>query len=175
MLVLCRFGTEHEKLGYNLADNTRIGYDKIRTLLEGLCDRFGWEPVMEGEYIIGAELDGQNVSLEPGGQFELSGAPLDTLHKTCAEVANHLYQVLHHLPLKCSLPTKPLNLLRQNAPPSSCWNNVQVKTIAAEIGVGFLTLGFDPKTHLEDVPIMPKERYRQAKTVLLSLPSRRSN
>ena len=89
----CRFGTEHEKLGYNLADNTRLGYEKIRGLLEGLCERFGWEPVMEGEYIIGAELDGQNVSLEPGGQFELSGAPLDTLHKTCAEVANHLYQV----------------------------------------------------------------------------------
>ena len=90
----CRFGTEHEKLGYNLADNTRLGYEKIRALLEGLCERFGWEPVMEGEYIIGAELDGQNVSLEPGGQFELSGAPLDTLHKTCAEVANHLYQVM---------------------------------------------------------------------------------
>ena len=89
----CRFGTEHEKLGYNLADNTRLGYEKIKVLLEGLCERFGWEPVMEGEYIIGAELDGANVSLEPGGQFELSGAPLDTLHKTCAEVANHLYQV----------------------------------------------------------------------------------
>lgn len=103
--MLCRFGTEHEKLGYNLADSTRVGYEKIRTLLEGLCDRFGWEPVMEGEYIIGAELDGQNVSLEPGGQFELSGAPLDTLHKTCAEVANHLYQVVHHLPITGSLTT----------------------------------------------------------------------
>lgn len=101
----CRFGTEHEKLGYNLADNTRLGYEKIRGLLEGLCERFGWEPVMEGEYIIGAELDGQNVSLEPGGQFELSGAPLDTLHKTCAEVANHLYQVVGELPdLHCCHP-----------------------------------------------------------------------
>ena len=96
---MCRFGTEHEKLGYNLADNTRLGYEKIRIILEGLCERFGWEPVMEGEYIIGAELDGQNVSLEPGGQFELSGAPLDTLHKTCAEVANHLYQVPGRLPV----------------------------------------------------------------------------
>ena len=45
-----------------------------------------------------------------------------------------------------------------------------MKTIAAEIGVGFLTLGFDPKTHLEDVPIMPKERYRQVKTMLLFFP-----
>lgn len=48
---------------------------------------------MEGEYIIGAELDGQSISLEPGGQFELSGAPLETLHMTCSEVNNHLYQV----------------------------------------------------------------------------------
>jgi glutamate--cysteine ligase len=93
-LLLCRFGTEHEKLGFNLKDRTRIGYDVIQQLLEGLCTRFGWQPVMEGNKIIGAELDGQSVSLEPGGQFELSGAPLDTLHKTCAEVNNHLYQVI---------------------------------------------------------------------------------
>ena len=47
---------------------------------------------MEGEYIIGAVLDGQSVTIEPGGQFELSGAPVDTLHKTCSEVNSHLYQ-----------------------------------------------------------------------------------
>ena len=113
---LCRFGTEHEKLGYNLADNTRLGYEKIRIILEGLCERFGWEPVMEGEYIIGAELDGQNVSLEPGGQFELSGAPLDTLHKTCAEVANHLYQVANCnsvLPEVTGMPCCPRLASRQ--------------------------------------------------------------
>ena len=74
---------------------------------------------MEGEYIIGAELDGQNVSLEPGGQFELSGAPLDTLHKTCAEVANHLYQVAdllthHHLYQGACLSAPYL-------PNSMCW------------------------------------------------------
>jgi len=107
----CRFGTEHEKLGYNLADNTRLGYEKIKVLLEGLCERFGWEPVMEGEYIIGAELDGANVSLEPGGQFELSGAPLDTLHKTCAEVANHLYQV-QQLPIVRRAPSPSIPVSR---------------------------------------------------------------
>ena len=48
---------------------------------------------MEGASIIGVEQDGQSVTLEPGGQFELSGATLDTLHKTCAEVNSHLYQV----------------------------------------------------------------------------------
>ncbi len=88
-----RFGTEHEKLGYNLSDHKRIDYNSIKALLEGLCSRFGWEPIMEGEYIIGAVLDGQSVTIEPGGQFELSGAPVDTLHKTCSEVNSHLYQV----------------------------------------------------------------------------------
>lgn len=48
---------------------------------------------MEGEFIIGVQLDGQSVTLEPGGQFELSGAPVETIHQTCAEVNSHLYQV----------------------------------------------------------------------------------
>jgi glutamate--cysteine ligase len=48
---------------------------------------------MEKEFIIGAKKDGQSVTLEPGGQFELSGAPLANLHQTCAEVHSHLYQV----------------------------------------------------------------------------------
>jgi hypothetical protein len=86
-------GTEHEKLVYNLGDSTRAGYGKIQTLLEGLCQRYGWAPVMEGDNIIGAELDGQSVSLEPGGQFELSGAPLASVHETSAEVNTHLVQV----------------------------------------------------------------------------------
>lgn len=68
-------------------------YAQIRQLLEGLADRFEWKKVMEGDNIIGLTFDGQSVSLEPGGQFELSGAPLETLHQTCAEVNSHLYQV----------------------------------------------------------------------------------
>ena len=90
---LYRFGTEHEKLGYFKDNTKRLDYSSIKRLLEGLVVRFGWNPMMEGEYIIGAELDGQSVTLEPGGQFELSGAPVDTLHKTCSEVNSHLYQV----------------------------------------------------------------------------------
>ena len=61
-------------------------------LLEALVRRFDWQPMMEGDDIIGAKLDGQSVTLEPGGQFELSGAPLINLHQTCAEVHSHLYQ-----------------------------------------------------------------------------------
>jgi glutamate--cysteine ligase len=46
-----------------------------------------------GVVCLGVKLDGQSVTLEPGGQFELSGAPVMTLHQTCAEVNSHLYQV----------------------------------------------------------------------------------
>jgi glutamate--cysteine ligase len=62
-------------------------------MLEGLQHRFGWAPIREGENIIGLEKDGANVSLEPGGQLELSGAPLETIHQTCDEVNEHLRQV----------------------------------------------------------------------------------
>src|SRR5258706_6202528 len=54
--------------------------------------RFGWQPVCEGEHIIGLSQNGASLSLEPGGQFELSGAPLKTVHETCAEVDTHLEQ-----------------------------------------------------------------------------------
>ncbi|KAF8066224.1 GSH1-1 [Scenedesmus sp. PABB004] len=88
-----RIGTEHEKLGFNLADNTRMDFDKISQVFEKLQSRFGWQPITEAGLTIGCKLDGQSVTLEPGGQFELSGAPLATLHQTCAEVNSHLYQV----------------------------------------------------------------------------------
>lgn len=74
---------------------------------------------MEGEYIIGAVLDGQSVTIEPGGQFELSGAPVDTLHKTCSEVNSHLYQVRSLLPL----------CLAANIPPGNC-ASLQCHTMA---------------------------------------------
>jgi glutamate--cysteine ligase len=62
-------------------------------MLEGLRERFGWDPIFEGDNIIGLEKDGANVSLEPGGQLELSGAPLETIHQTCDEVNEHLREV----------------------------------------------------------------------------------
>ena len=62
-------------------------------MLEGLRDRFGWKQVVEGDHLIGLERDGANISLEPGGQFELSGAPLETVHQTCDEVNAHLAEV----------------------------------------------------------------------------------
>ncbi|MEV8467120.1 glutamate--cysteine ligase [Fluviibacterium sp. DFM31] len=91
-----RIGTEHEKFAYCRDTLNPLPYDgerSIKAVLEGLRDRFGWTPVMEGENIIGLEKDGANVSLEPGGQLELSGAPLETIHGTCDEVNTHLREV----------------------------------------------------------------------------------
>jgi glutamate--cysteine ligase len=91
-----RIGTEHEKFGYRLSDHTPLPYEgacSIRAMLEGLRDRFGWAPVIEAGNIIGLEKNGANVSLEPGGQLELSGAPLETIHQTCDEVNTHLAEV----------------------------------------------------------------------------------
>ncbi len=90
-----RIGTEHEKFVYDLATHKPLTYGGkpgIRVMLEGMR-RFGWEPVMEGENIIGLTQNEAGISLEPGGQFELSGAPLRSLHQTCAEVNTHQSQV----------------------------------------------------------------------------------
>jgi glutamate--cysteine ligase len=90
-----RIGTEHEKFVYDLKTHKPLAYEStpgIRQLLDGM-KRFGWEPVLEGENIIGLIQDKASLSLEPGGQFELSGAPLRTVHETCAEVNTHLVQV----------------------------------------------------------------------------------
>ena len=67
----------------------------IRALLEGMHDILGWEPIMEGENIIGMfdVTGGGAISLEPGGQFELSGAPVETVHQTVAELMAHLAQL----------------------------------------------------------------------------------
>jgi glutamate--cysteine ligase len=91
-----RIGTEHEKFGYCKDTLNPLPYDgerSIKAMLEGLRDGFGWAPVLEGDNIIGLEKDGANVSLEPGGQLELSGAPLETIHETCDEVNEHLREV----------------------------------------------------------------------------------
>ncbi|MFQ6546657.1 glutamate--cysteine ligase [Aestuariibius sp. 2305UL40-4] len=91
-----RIGTEHEKFGYcrdTLKPLPYHGERSIRAILEGLRERFGWEPLLEGDNIIGLQKDGANVSLEPGGQLELSGAPLETIHETCDEVNAHLRDV----------------------------------------------------------------------------------
>ena len=93
-----RIGTEHEKFGFYKDGHAPVPYDGrtgIRALLEGMQSLLGWEPIGDGTNIIGLAdpIGGGAISLEPGGQFELSGAPLRSLHQTCREMHAHLAQV----------------------------------------------------------------------------------
>lgn len=93
-----KIGTEHEKFPFRRADLSPVAYegpDGIRALLEGMQALLGWEPILDAGKIIGLYdvTGGGAISLEPGGQFELSGAPLDNVHQTCSELHAHLAQV----------------------------------------------------------------------------------
>ncbi|MCB2074042.1 MAG: glutamate--cysteine ligase [Novosphingobium sp.] len=90
-----RIGTEHEKLVYCVQDRHAPSYEEpggIHDLLMALTE-FGWEPIEEGGKVIAMKGEDGTVSLEPAGQLELSGAPLDNLHQTCSETGRHLQQV----------------------------------------------------------------------------------
>ena len=92
-----RIGTEHEKFGFALEDHTPLPYENgggpsVRKMLEGLV-AFGWTPIEEEGHVVALKRNGASITLEPGGQFELSGAPLETIHETCAEVNGHLREV----------------------------------------------------------------------------------
>jgi len=89
-----RIGTEHEKFVYRTDDFRAPSYDEpggIRDLLDGLVE-YGWKPVIENGNAIALSGDDGTISLEPAGQFELSGAALENLHQTCAEAGRHLHQ-----------------------------------------------------------------------------------
>lgn len=93
-----RIGTEHEKVPFRRGENTPVPYEGprgIRALLSGMQEKLGWEPILEDDHIIGLldVTNGGAISLEPGGQFELSGAPVETLHATCRELHAHMAQV----------------------------------------------------------------------------------
>ncbi|MEO1140325.1 MAG: glutamate--cysteine ligase [Pseudomonadota bacterium] len=131
-----RIGTEHEKFGYckdTLNPIPYAGERSVLAVLEGLRDKHGWAPSEEAGNLIGLTKDGANVSLEPGGQLELSGAPLETIHQTCDEVNEHL---------------------------------AEVKDIADKVGVGFIGLGAAPIWSHDDMPMMPKGRYKLMKSYM---------
>src|SRR6202521_4026656 len=93
-----RIGTEHEKFAFTLEGHRPVPYEGIRgirALLEGMQHLLGWQPIMEGPNIIGLfdVTGGGAISLEPGGQFELSGAQVETVHQTTSELMAHLAQV----------------------------------------------------------------------------------
>ncbi len=125
-----RIGTEHEKFGFCEDSLKPLPYDgdrSIKAILSALRDRYGWAPLEEGGNIIGLTKEGANVSLEPGGQLELSGAPLETIHETCDEVNQHLKEV---------------------------------QSVANEMGAKFIGLGAAPEWSHDQMPVMPKGRYK---------------
>jgi len=96
---LWRIGTEHEKFLFHKADNRPVGYEGergIQTILKRLQAEYQMTPIMEKGHIIGLkDNQGGSITLEPGGQLELSGAPLENLHQTCKETGAHLNQMKH--------------------------------------------------------------------------------
>lgn len=126
-----RIGTEHEKFLFMRDDLRRPSYEEdngVGALLHRLVDTLDAAPIMEGDTIIGVkEANGGSLTLEPGGQFELSGAPLETLHETCGETSTHLRVM---------------------------------QAVTEEMGMGMLGVGYDPVWARDDVPWMPKGRYR---------------
>jgi len=96
-----RIGTEHEKFVFHTGSLTPVPYAgerSISALMGALIDRFGWQPILENGHVIAlkrADGDpGGTISLEPGGQFELSGSALATLHETAEETQDHFYEIL---------------------------------------------------------------------------------
>jgi len=125
-----RIGTEHEKFGFltdSLRPPTFEGERGIRVLLETLASRYGWEVIREGDNPVALTRDKASITLEPAGQLELSGAPLESIHQTCCEVNSHLSEV---------------------------------RSIAEDLGIGFLGMGFQPKWRRDEMPWMPKGRYK---------------
>ncbi len=129
-----KVGSEHEKFVFRIPGHESVPYEDpagIHALLTGI-KRYGWSEITElrpdgGETLIGLSRGGASVSLEPGGQFELSGAPLESVHEICLEIGAHL---------------------------------TEARAVAAELGLGFLGLGFTPEWTRSDVAVMPKGRYR---------------
>jgi glutamate--cysteine ligase len=125
-----RIGTEHEKFGWLTDSRLPLPYAGDRSISEifdRLAARFGWEPVREGENVIGLTRNGANISLEPGGQFELSGAPLLGADETEAELENHF---------------------------------AELRTVTGDMGVRFMGIGAAPEWSHDQMPVMPKGRYR---------------
>ncbi len=140
-----RIGTEHEKVGYcteSLRPIPYFGEKSIQHLLQRLADcnhDEQWLAVLEDGNPIALRHGLASITLEPGGQLELSGAPLATIHETHDEVGRHF------------------DLLRQ---------------LTKEMKMGFLALGYQPKWKREDIPWMPKSRYKVMREYMPKVGSR---
>ena len=128
-------GTEHEKFLYNKQNLKRLAYDStpgIQQILKYL-HKTSWKPLFEENLLVGLISNGASISLEPGGQYELSGNNFKTVHETNEESKKHF---------------------------------AELKKISAKFGVLYLAVGYDPFWNSEDIPWMPKERYRIMKAYM---------
>jgi len=125
-----KIGTEHEKFCFSNKSFLPLKYDgdcSIKNILIYLKDHCGWKEINEGPFIIGLEKNNAKITLEPGGQLELSGALLENIHQTSQEVKNHL---------------------------------IDLEKISKKLGISYLGIGAAPIWHHDDMPKMPKGRYK---------------
>lgn len=131
-----RLGTEHEKIGFYLETRSPVPYEGangIHSVLAALIEQFGWRPVTEGDNLIALDRGEANITLEPGGQVELSGAQLATAHDVCHELRVHLREI---------------------------------QAVSEPLGIVWLTLGRNPFVTHQEMPWVPKERYKVMRAYL---------
>ena len=87
-----KIGIEHEKFLFNSKNNKRIDYSKVKEMFSAL-NQFGWSSIKEGENIVGLNKGGNNITLEPGNQIELSGEKLNNIHEACSESYDYLFEL----------------------------------------------------------------------------------
>lgn len=109
------------------------GSTGIGAVLEELRQRWQWSPVYEDNQLIALTNDRASITLEPGGQLEMSGELCDSLHCAHAELSRHVAEIV---------------------------------SVGNDLGVAFLGLGITPKSPLESMPWMPKQRYRLMRIIM---------
>ena len=122
-----KIGTEHEKFGFKKKDLSPISFEDIQRIFAELIENYNWLAVKENEKIVELRKNSASITLEPGGQIELSGAPMENLFQTCKEVNLHQDEL----------------------------NNV-----CSKYDIDFMGIGVLPKWNLNDLKLMPKERYK---------------
>ena len=84
-----KIGTEHEKFGFKKKSLEPINFQDIQQIFLKLSNKYNWEKVFEDSNLIALKKNNASITLEPGGQIELSGAPMKNLFETCKEVNQH--------------------------------------------------------------------------------------
>lgn len=122
-----RIGTEHEKFAFNRENLSPLNFEKINQIFTSLKQKFNWKEIFEDGKVVALEKNSSSITLEPGGQIELSGAPMKNLFETCKEVNAHQFEL---------------------------------KRVSDKLNVGYMGMGFLPKWNLNQIVLMPKQRYK---------------